>query len=51
MKYGKNKPTESQLEFMDDMRQQGYKTVIAYGAEEAITALQEYLQQPKTQIA
>lgn len=51
MKYGKNKPTESQFEFMDDMRQQGYKTVVAYGAEEAITALQEYLQQPKTQIA
>lgn len=51
MKYGKNKPTENQIEFMNDMRQQGYKAIVAYGAEEAITALREYLQQPKTQIA
>lgn len=35
MKYGNNKPTKAQEEYMTALRQQGYKTVVCYGAEEA----------------
>lgn len=35
MKYGNNKPTKAQEEYMAALRQQGYKTVVCYGAEEA----------------
>lgn len=43
MKYGENKPTERQLEFMQDMNAQGYCCRVAYGAEQAVLYLQQYL--------
>ena len=43
MKYGKNKPTEAQLEFMHDMSAAGYCCKVAYGAQQAISYLQQYL--------
>ena len=37
MKYGQNKPTKDQEAFMAALRQQGYKTAVCYGADEAVT--------------
>lgn len=50
MKYGKNKPTDQQREFMQDMMYAGYKTAVAYSADEAITILREYLQERETKV-
>ena len=47
MKYGNNKPTKAQEEYMAALRQQGYKTGVCYGAEEAKTEIMEYLQDPE----
>lgn len=43
MKYGRNKPTEKQLEFMGDMENAGYCCRVAYGAENAIEVLRDYM--------
>lgn len=48
MKYGKNKPTDKQEEFIADMQNAGYKATVAYGADEAIEILQAYLREPET---
>lgn len=45
MKYGRNKTTPKQEEWLEALRKQGYKTEICYGADEAITVLKEYLGQ------
>lgn len=45
MKYGRNKPTPMQREWLEALRQQGYKTAVCYGADEAIAVLKEYLGQ------
>lgn len=50
MKYGDNKPTRQQAEFMNDMLFAGYKTKVAYSAEEAIDELRKYLQEPETKV-
>lgn len=50
MKYGKNKPTDQQKEFIADMQQAGYDARVAYGAQEAIEILQEYLMLPVTNV-
>ena len=46
MKYGKNKPTKDQEAFMAALRQQGYKTAVCYGADEAKAEIMDYLQDP-----
>ena len=43
MKYGKNKPTEAQQWWLDRLTAEGYKTVVAYGWEEAADAICDYL--------
>jgi hypothetical protein len=43
MKWSKNKPSESQLEFIESATGQGYKCVIAYSAEEALSEIDKYL--------
>lgn len=43
MKWGKNKVTENQKQWLDDLRQQGYEAVVCYGADQAIRAIEEYL--------
>lgn len=43
MKYGKNKATDAQEEFIAFVRQQGYFAVVCNGADEAINALEMYL--------
>lgn len=46
MKYGRNKATPEQEAFMAGLRQQGYKTVVCHGAEEAKAEILDYLQEP-----
>ena len=46
LKFGANKATEKQEDFMDRLRQQGYKVAVCYGAEEARAEILGYLQKP-----
>lgn len=46
MKYRKNQTTQAQEDYMAALRQQGYKTAVCYGAEEAKAAILDYLQDP-----
>ena len=43
LKAGKNKATPSQLEFIKDMRSQGYCAEVCVGAEAAIKLIMDYL--------
>lgn len=43
LKYGKNKPTPRQQEWLDHLNESGYKAVICYGAGEAIEEIIKYL--------
>lgn len=43
MKYGKNKPTDNQEEWMERLRQYGYRTVVCYGADEARETIKQYI--------
>lgn len=45
LKYGKNKPTDRQKEWLKDLADQGYKAEVCYGAEEAMDALEKYLKE------
>lgn len=48
MKYGKNKTTDKQNEWITALRQQGYKVTVCYGAAEATQELESYLRQQYT---
>lgn len=43
MKFGKNKPTENQLEWIERYQNYGYKTAICYDWETAARTILEYL--------
>ena len=43
MKFGSNKPTEPQQQFIEAMNKAGNLALVCYGAEEAINALEHYL--------
>lgn len=43
MKVGRRKPTEEQQEWLYHLRQMGYATVVAYGAQQAWEAIEAYL--------
>ena len=43
MKFGKNKPTKEQAEFMNTLKEQGYKVCTVYSADEARTVIRHYL--------
>ena len=43
MKYGKNKPTEKQLEWIEDLRNEGYAVSICWGFEAVRQELEKYL--------
>lgn len=54
MKWGKNKVTENQSQWLEELRRQGYKAVVCYGSDEAIRVIEEYLdkgQEVKTDAA
>lgn len=44
MKYGKNKPTEKQLEWLDLLNANGYKAVVCYGFDEAKETIDWYME-------
>ena len=43
LKWGKNKATPAQLEFIDDMTRQGYAAHVIWGADDAIKQIEQYL--------
>lgn len=43
MKYGKNKTTDKQEEWLKSLRRYGYKTVVCYGADEARETIKQYI--------
>lgn len=43
MKYGKNKTTGNQEEWLESLRQYGYKTEVCYGADEARETIKQYI--------
>ena len=50
MKLAPNKPTLEQKLFLKFVKAQGYYACVAYGYDEAITYLEEYLIKPATQL-
>lgn len=44
LKVGRNKPTAEQRWWITELRRQGYKVAVSYGAEEAVGVLVGYLQ-------
>ncbi len=46
LKFGKNKTTKSQDDYIALLKAQGYKTAVCYGAEEAREEILEYLTEP-----
>ncbi|NLT08198.1 MAG: VRR-NUC domain-containing protein [Ruminococcus sp.] len=48
MKYGNNKPTESQKKWLRALREQGHMTAICYSWEEAKRLIEQYLKLPPT---
>lgn len=49
MKTKKGRPTKLQLDFLYRMKKVGYQGAVAYGADEAISMIKEYLAQPDNQ--
>lgn len=43
MKYGKNRPTKNQIEWMEMLKEQGYDARVCYSAEEAAKTIIDYL--------
>ena len=44
LKYGKNKPSEKQTEWLRALSEQGYAVKVCYGWEQAAKALKKYLE-------
>ena len=44
MKYGKNKTTEKQDWWLEQLKAQGYDTAVCYGADEAMDKIAGYLE-------
>jgi hypothetical protein len=43
LKEGKNKPTNSQLQFLQDMSDKGYFTKVCFGSDETIECIKQYM--------
>jgi len=48
MKYGSNKPTETQKKWLRALREQGHLTAVCYTWEQARKLIEEYIQLPLT---
>lgn len=48
MKVGRNKTSENQDEWLTGLAEQGYKTAVCYGWEEASKLIEDYMKQIKT---
>ncbi len=49
-KYGKNRPTENQKEWLRALREAGHLTAVCYGWEQAKELIEQYLALPDTQL-
>ncbi len=47
MKYGQNKPTVKQMEWIGRLREQGYRVEVCYGQQEASEVILDYLEGEK----
>lgn len=43
LKYGKNRTTEAQRDYLSFLEEQGYGIAVCYGVDEAVQAIEEYL--------
>ena len=43
LKYGKNKPTKKQTEWLKSLNEQGYAVAVCYGCDEASKKILKYL--------
>lgn len=50
MKFGKNKPTESQEDYIKFLKERGYAVAVCYGFDEAVAVLEWYLNEPPTAV-
>ena len=48
LKFGENVPTKEQREYMSRLQQEGYKTAVAYGFEQAREIIRHYLRRGNT---
>ena len=47
MKFGRNKPTAKQTEWIHKLRECGYKAVVCYGFQDTVKVITEYLEMDK----
>lgn len=47
MKYGDNKPSQAQKEFIKDMKIEGYKCIVCYSASEALDSIIKYIKEKR----
>lgn len=50
LKVGRNKPSAHQLEWIENLKEQGYFVKVCYGWIEASETITNYLEQPKTEV-
>lgn len=50
MKVGKNKPTEKQKEWMEQLKRYGHKVEVCYSGDEAIKTIEKYIQSGETKM-
>lgn len=50
LKVGRNKPSALQLEWIEDLKVQGYFVKVCYGWIEASEVIENYLEKPKTEV-
>lgn len=42
MKFGRNKPTDEQMKWLSTLERNGYMATVCWGAEEAISVIEQY---------
>ena len=50
MKFGKNKPTESQEDYIEFLKERGYAVAVCYGFDEAVAVIVWYMNEPPTAV-
>jgi len=50
MKYGWNKPTEAQEEYIEFLKERGYAVAVCYGFDEAVAVIEWYLNELPTAV-
>lgn len=50
MKFGKNKPTESQEDYIEFLKERGYAVAVCYGFDEAVAVIEWYMNELPTAV-